>query len=66
MHHAPSAEATGTSGFDTYWKLIYSVAIKLGLNDAEAQEVVQETIISVSRNIGSFRYNPKACSLKRG
>ena len=31
--------------FDTYWKLIYSVALKSGLRDAEAQEVVQETVI---------------------
>src|SRR5437764_5754537 len=30
--------------FDTYWRLIYGVARKAGLNDAEAQDVVQETI----------------------
>ena len=28
--------------FDTYWRLIYSVARKAGLTDAEAQDVVQE------------------------
>lgn len=50
--------------FDTYWKLIYSVAIKAGLSDAEAQDVVQETIISVSRNIGNFQYDRKTCSFK--
>ena len=27
--------------FDTYWRLIYSFAIKSGLTDAEAQDVVQ-------------------------
>src|ERR1035441_10986227 len=32
--------------FDTYWRLIYSVAVKSGLTEAEAQDVVQETIIS--------------------
>ncbi len=26
--------------FNTYWKLIYGVAIKSGLTDAEAQDVV--------------------------
>ena len=31
--------------FDTYWKLIYGVARKAGLNDAEAQDAVQETVI---------------------
>ncbi|HVE15397.1 MAG TPA: sigma factor, partial [Chthoniobacterales bacterium] len=41
--------------FDTYWKLIYSVARKSGLSDAEAQDVVQETIITVSRKIDKLR-----------
>ena len=41
--------------FDTYWQLIYNVAIKAGLSDAEAQEVVQETVIAVSRKIGEFK-----------
>ena len=36
--------------FDTYWRLIYSVAIKSGLTENEAQEVVQETVIAVARN----------------
>jgi len=41
--------------FDTYWQLIYNVAIKAGLSDAEAQEVVQETVIAVARKIGEFK-----------
>jgi RNA polymerase sigma-70 factor (ECF subfamily) len=43
--------------FDIYAKLIYGVAIKTGLSDTEAQEVVQETIIAVSKNIGGFEYD---------
>lgn len=50
--------------FDTYWKLIYGVAIKAGLNDAEAQDVVQETVIAVARNIAEFKYDPAVCSFK--
>jgi RNA polymerase sigma factor (sigma-70 family) len=50
--------------FNTYWKLIYSAATKSGLNDAEAQDVVQETIIAVARNIGEFKYDPAVCSFK--
>src|SRR6516162_169218 len=50
--------------FNTYWKLIYDVARKAGLSDAEAQEVVQETVISVARNIPEFRYDRKVCSFK--
>lgn len=45
--------------FDTYWKLIYKAAIKSGLTDAEAQDVVQETVISVSRSMPNFRYDPE-------
>jgi RNA polymerase sigma-70 factor (ECF subfamily) len=41
--------------FDTYWHLIYSFALKSGLTEAEAQDVVQETIISVAKNIQKFR-----------
>lgn len=48
--------------FDTYWRLIYGVARKAGLNDAEAQDVVQETIVGVARNI--VRYDAKAGSFK--
>ena len=44
--------------FDTYWQLIYNVAVKAGLSDAEAQEVVQETIIGVARKIGEFKADP--------
>src|SRR5258708_31539562 len=50
--------------FNTYWKLIYGTAIKAGLRDAEAQDVVQETVIAVARNIGEFKYDPKVCSFK--
>jgi RNA polymerase sigma-70 factor (ECF subfamily) len=44
--------------FDTYWKLIYGVARKTGLSDAEAQDVVQETIITVARKMPEFSYDP--------
>ena len=50
--------------FDTYWKLIYSVARKAGLTEQESEEVVQETTISVSKYIQEYRYDPKVCSFK--
>src|SRR5213593_2708371 len=50
--------------FDTYWRLIYGVARKSGLSDAEAQDIVQETVLSVARKIEGFRYDPKVCSFK--
>jgi RNA polymerase sigma-70 factor (ECF subfamily) len=50
--------------FDTYWRLIHSVAIKSGLTETEAQDVVQETIISVARDIHKFKRDPKLGSFK--
>ena len=50
--------------FDTYWGLIYGVARRTGLNDAEAQDVVQETMAAVARHMPSFRYNPAIGSFK--
>jgi len=50
--------------FDTYWRLIHGVALKAGLSEVEAQEVVQETVISVARHLPEFRYDPKVCAFK--
>jgi RNA polymerase sigma-70 factor (ECF subfamily) len=50
--------------FDTYWRLIYSVARRSGLSDAEAQDVVQETVISVAKEIPEFTYNAAKGSFK--
>ena len=41
--------------FDTYWRLIYSVAIKSGLTETEAQDVVQETVVCVAKDITKFK-----------
>ncbi len=50
--------------FNTYWKLIYSVAKKVGLSDADAQDVVQETILTVHRKIKEFDYDRNKGSFK--
>jgi RNA polymerase sigma-70 factor (ECF subfamily) len=50
--------------FETYWKLIYNAAVRAGLSDAEAQDVVQETVIAVCRNIPEFAYDPAKGSFK--
>ena len=50
--------------FDTYWKLIYSAARQSGLTDVEAQEVVQETVITVAKNIDQLKYDPAVDSFK--
>ncbi|MBI4659668.1 MAG: sigma-70 family RNA polymerase sigma factor [Verrucomicrobia bacterium] len=50
--------------FDAYSRLIYRVATKAGLTDAEAQDVVQETVIVVARKIPDFKYDPALGSFK--
>jgi RNA polymerase sigma-70 factor (ECF subfamily) len=50
--------------FDTYWKLIYGVAVRGGLTGAEAQDVVQETMISVAKHMPTFEYDPAIGSFK--
>ena len=50
--------------FDTYWKLIYGTATKSGLTASEAQDVVQETMISVAKHMPAFKYDPAIGSFK--
>src|SRR5437899_4879009 len=50
--------------FDTYSKLIYSAARRSDLTDAEAQDVVQETVITVAKNIDKLKYDPAIGSFK--
>ena len=49
---------------DLYRKLIFGFALKAGLTETEAQEVVQETLIAAAKNLPEFRYDPKVCSFK--
>jgi RNA polymerase sigma factor (sigma-70 family) len=50
--------------FNTYWKLIYGVARQAGLTEAEAQDVVQETVITVAKKMGEFKTDPAFGSFK--
>ena len=44
--------------FDLYSGFIHHIAMKSGLTDTEAKEVVQETFIAVAKYIGDFQYDP--------
>jgi RNA polymerase sigma-70 factor (ECF subfamily) len=50
--------------YDTYRALIHDFALKAGLTNSEAEEVVQETVIGVARKLPEFKYDPAKCSFK--
>jgi RNA polymerase sigma-70 factor (ECF subfamily) len=50
--------------FDTYRRLIHGIALRAGLTDAEAQDVLQETVISVAKHLPGFQYDPDVCSFR--
>ena len=57
-------DASWQEFFDTYWRLIYNVARKAGLSPLEAEEVVQDTVLSVAKAMRSFRYDRQRGSFK--
>lgn len=50
--------------YKTYWRLIYSVALKAGLRSEEAFDAVQETILSIAKQSKKNLYDPKQGSFK--
>lgn len=50
--------------YQTYWRLIYSVAVKAGLRNDEAFDCVQETILSIAKQSKKNLYDPKQGSFK--
>lgn len=57
-------QASWQDFFDTYWRFIYGVAMKAGLRDDEAQDVVQDTVISVAKKIKDFQVGATHGSFK--
>jgi RNA polymerase sigma-70 factor (ECF subfamily) len=50
--------------YRVYGKLVRGFAIQAGLTDTEADEVVQETTITLARHLPEYRYDPKVCRFK--
>jgi RNA polymerase sigma-70 factor (ECF subfamily) len=48
--------------FETYWKFLYCVAVKAGLSDADARDVVQETVVAVAKGLRDGRFKVAAGS----
>ena len=50
--------------YQTYWRLIYAVAIKAGLRPDEAHDCVQETVLSIAKQSKKKLYDPEQGSFK--
>jgi RNA polymerase sigma factor (sigma-70 family) len=50
--------------FETYWRLIYSFARKSGLSESDAEDVVQDTMVTVAKQMPGFQYDPAKGSFK--
>ena len=50
--------------FDTYAGLIHNCALKAGCSPTEADDVLQEVLLSVAREIPNFKYDPKKGAFK--
>jgi RNA polymerase sigma factor (sigma-70 family) len=50
--------------FDTYAAVIHALAVRSGLNAAEADDALQETMLSVAREMPGFQYDRAKGSFK--
>lgn len=57
-------QRTWNEFYQTYWRLIYSVAVKAGLRQDEAFDCVQETILSIAKQSKKKLYDPDQGSFK--
>jgi RNA polymerase sigma-70 factor (ECF subfamily) len=47
-----------------YERLIFETALRAGLSNEEAKEVVQETLLTVAKKMAGFNYDPRLGSFK--
>jgi RNA polymerase sigma factor (sigma-70 family) len=47
-----------------YSRMLHNVALRSGLTEVEAQDAVQETVISMVKTMPGFKYDPAVCSFK--
>lgn len=64
-HEDPSSWQQGwREFFECYHGVIYRYAIQRGLTAADAEDIVQDTVIGVAKSLPSFRYDPAQCRFK--
>jgi len=60
----PADQSSWEEFYTIYGPLIRGFAIKAGLRETEADEVVQETMAAMVRHLPGFHYDPTRCSFK--
>lgn len=50
--------------YERYRRFIFRAARRKGLSPQDAEEVLQDTVVSVARSLPNFVYNPAICSFK--
>ena len=50
--------------FDIYWLFIFRNAMVDGLNEADAEDVAQQTLVAVWKGLPKFRYEPERAAFK--
>jgi RNA polymerase sigma-70 factor (ECF subfamily) len=55
----PKAERAWEEFYEMYWRVIVSYAQKLGLDEAGAHDVLQETMVALLRVLPQFQYDPE-------
>ena len=48
-------DAGWTTFYDTYWRLIFNVARKRGISEPDAQEIVQDVLASLAREMSAVQ-----------
>ena len=61
----PDDQRSWEEFYNTYSRMIYGLAIHLGLSDSEAEDALQETVIKVAEKMPGFKYDPALGSFKR-
>jgi len=57
-------QASWQDFYDTYKRIVFVLAIKSGLSETEAEDVVQDTFLEVARKMPNFEYDPARGSFK--
>lgn len=58
-------DASWQEFFNLYWKLIYTLALRAGLTECEAEEVVQATMIAIAKKIHQFKPGGRSGSFRQ-